>query len=412
MMETRPRVLAVVLGFIPSTMITVVKPLMNLHRAGRISARIVLESQARRGDIDWADVVVFCRNTEPRHAPLLAAVQARGTPAIYDLDDNLFDLPPDCEGGARLREAPRQAMLEEYVRSAALVRVYSQSLAERVALVNPRVVRTFAPIDLSRVPPLGETRPPGPIRIVYATSRTQDSSCNVFLPALARIASRYAGRIEVHFWGCRPPCHLVTLPNVCYHGLICRYDRFLRRFSRGGYDIGLAPLPDEPYYRSKSNNKFREYGACGIAGIYSHNEVYADCVEHEVSGLLVANETGGWHDAIERLIVDESLRLGIQRRAREYVREHYAQEEFDGLFLEQIHALLSPGADLATVEMAKESGRLNAAQPGFRCQAGSSATAACQPQPGFLGRLCHLARRSRDVFGSGRGTPGPHSAGF
>ena len=34
-----------VLGFIPSTMITVVKPLLGLHRAGRISARIVLESR-------------------------------------------------------------------------------------------------------------------------------------------------------------------------------------------------------------------------------------------------------------------------------------------------------------------------------------------------------------------------------
>ena len=83
----------------------------------------------------------------------------------------------------------------------------------------------------------------------------------------------------------------VALPNVHHHGLICRYDRYLRRFSRGGYDIGLAPLPDDAFYRSKTNNKFREYGASGIAGIYSHNEVYAHCVEHEVSGLLVANET-------------------------------------------------------------------------------------------------------------------------
>ena len=113
-------------------MITVVKPLMGLHRAGG-SARIVLESQAGGNDIDWADAIVFSRNTEPRYAPLLAAARCRGVPVIYDLDDNLFELPPHCEGASRVSEASRQAMLEEYLRAATLVRVYSQPLAERVA---------------------------------------------------------------------------------------------------------------------------------------------------------------------------------------------------------------------------------------------------------------------------------------
>ena len=186
-------------------MITVVKPLVNLHRSGRIVARVVLESQAGRNDIGWADAIVFCRNTAPRHAPLLAAARSRGVPLIYDLDDNLFELPPNCEGLSGMRDGSRQAMLEEYLRAAVLVRVYSQPLADRVAALNPRVVQTFAPVDLSLVPPPRTARPPGPIKIVYATSRTQDALCEIFMPALARILGRYAGRVEAHFWGCRPP---------------------------------------------------------------------------------------------------------------------------------------------------------------------------------------------------------------
>ena len=108
MIAKRPRVLAVLPGFIPSTMITVVKPLMNLHRAGRISSRIVLESQAGRNDIDWAEAIVFCRNTAPWFAPLLAAIRSRGMPLIYDLDDNLFELPPDCEDARRAKRRGRQ----------------------------------------------------------------------------------------------------------------------------------------------------------------------------------------------------------------------------------------------------------------------------------------------------------------
>jgi hypothetical protein len=321
-------------------MITVVKPLLNLHRAGRIRARIVLESQAGRGDIEWAEAIVFCRNTEPRLAPLLAAVRSRGTPLIYDLDDNLFELPPNCGDTSRVREASRQAMLEEYLRSAALVRVYAPPLAQRVAALNPRVAQIFAPVDLSLVPPPRETRPPGPVKIVYATSRTQDALCDIFQPALAQVASRYGDRIEIHFWGCRRPAS-VAGRNVHCHGLIYQYDRYLRCFSRGGYDIGLAPLPDDAFYRSKTNNKFREYGASGIAGIYSNNEVYSHCVEHEVSGLLVANTTEGWLRALGRLIEDGPLRTRIQRQAREYVREHYAQEKFEQLFLEQLQGVLN-----------------------------------------------------------------------
>jgi hypothetical protein len=342
-LPARPRIMAVLPGFIPSTMITVVKPLLSLHRAGRIAAKIVLEGQAALGDVAWADGIVFCRNTQPRHAPLLAAAQARGTPMIYDLDDNLFELPPDCEGLTGMREPSRRAMLEEYLRAASLVRVYSQPLADRAAALNPRVALSFAPVDLSLLPPEREPVPAGPIKIVYATSRTQDALCEIFRPALERIMGSYAGRVEVHYWGCRP-ARTAPQSGIRHHGLICHYDRFLRRFSRGGYDIGLAPMPDDIFYRSKTNNKFREYGASGIAGIYSRDSVYANSVEHEVTGLLVANEERAWHDAIARLIEDDALRMRIQRQARRYVSDNYAQAKFEELFLAQIHSVLGTPA--------------------------------------------------------------------
>jgi len=241
---------------------------------------------------------------------------------------------------------------------------------------------------------------------VYATSRTQDALGEIFRPALARILGRYGERVEAHFWGCRPP-QLAALPNVRHHGLICRYDRFLRRFSRAGYDIGLAPLPDDLFYRSKTNNKFREYGASRIAGIYSHNDVYADCVEHEVTGLLAPNDADHWHDALERLIEDEALRTRIQRQARQYVREHYAQEKFEELFLEQLQEVLSMPAGSAPANVARAAhpastmatccpGRpWNAAHARGLCRAASSAPAATPwAMPGAFRRLSDQARRS------------------
>ncbi|MGD0898818.1 MAG: glycosyltransferase [Thermoguttaceae bacterium] len=341
MASIRPRILAVLHGFIPSAMITVVKPLVELHRAGRLRARIILESLATPGDIRRADLVVFCRNMEPKHASLLDAARARRIPFLYDLDDNLFEVPPDCDVGRYCRAPERQAMLTEYLRAADLVRVYSKTLEARVAALNPRVERTFAPIDLDQVAVAPASQPTDEISIVYATSRVRDDLSRIFLPALGRVLAEYPGRVRAHFWGHKP----AILPTgASHHRPVCQYDHFLRRFSRAGFQIGLAPLADDQFYRSKTNNKFREYGACGIAGIYSNVDVYSDCVTDGRTGLLAANNSDDWYGAMVRLIEDRPLRTGIQERARACVREHYSQGKFEQVFWREIEDLLGSPA--------------------------------------------------------------------
>jgi glycosyltransferase involved in cell wall biosynthesis len=367
MSATGPKVLAVLHGFIPSAMITVVKPLVELHRAGRIQARITLESLATPRDVRRADLVVFCRNMEPKYAALLDAAQSCRVPILYDLDDDLFEVPPDCDVAPYCRTPERQAMLAAYLRAASLVRVYSKTLEARVAALSPRVERTFAPIDVSQVVEPGNRSPvppEEPVAIVYATSRVRDELSRIFLPALLRLLAACPGRVKAHFWGHKP---VPFPPGASYHRCIYQYDRFLRRFSRSGFQIGLAPLPDDAFYRSKTNNKFREYGACGIAGIYSDVDVYSDCVTDGQTGLLVENDPNRWYEAMLRLVEDPALRAAIQRQAHAHVCEHYSQEKFAGVFWKQIEGLLGSrpgGSPLAAPQRARHSPAGNLAARG------------------------------------------------
>jgi glycosyltransferase involved in cell wall biosynthesis len=358
----RPRVLAILPQLIPSALIGVVKPLMALHRSGAIVAEVTLEGLATRRRIARADVVVFCRNTEPAHADGLRTALALGKPTIYELDDNFFEIPESTEGGRYHRAPERLAHLERHLRSAALVRVYSEVLRERASRYSGRVRRVDAAVDWTLVPSVPVRRDPGRVRIVYATSRLQDELASLFLDDLRRILAAYAGRVEVVFWGYHPR-ELRGHEAVRFREFVADYDRFFARFARAGFDIGLAPLRDDPFHRSKSDNKFREYAACRIAGIYSDAGVYATRVVDGVTGLLVPDAPGAWFAAMARLIEDPTLREAIQEQAFRDARERHTMEQARETWRQQI-------AEVLTDPLA---GRR--ARPRRRPGAGGSATA-------------------------------------
>jgi len=336
-----PRVLAVLPAFIPSTVISVVKPLVRLHRARRIRARIALEHFTRPRDLEWAEVAAFCRNSEARFARHREALLERGTPFVYDLDDNLFEIPADSEEGRSWHEPTRIAELTRYVERASLVRVYSDELRSRLAALNPRVVRVAPSLDWSLVPSEEPRRQPSRVRVVYVTSRLQDELARVFVPDLGRFLDRYGERVEVTFWG--GAAVPLNRPGVRRLAQVPDYDSFLSRLGRSGFDVGLAPLVDDAFHRCKTNNKYREYGACRIAGVYSDVSVYSSCVQHERTGLLVPAREGAWLEALSRLVEDPRLRASIQEDARADVRARYSQERVEEDWLEQIERLRRAG---------------------------------------------------------------------
>jgi hypothetical protein len=233
--------------------------------------------------------------------------------------------------------------LERYLKNAALVRVYSETLREQVGRLNPNVVQVEGPIDWTLIPSRPQRKDPRKVRIIYPTSRIEDELARLFLDDLERLLAVYDGQLEMCFWGYHPRKHRGH-PAVRFIPAIANYDRFFRNFARFGFDVGLAPLRDDLFHRSKSDVKFREYAACGIAGVYSNVGSYATSVEHEVTGLLVSNQPGAWFDAVSHLIKDSDLWHMIQERAREYARHHYDLQFVQEVWCKQLEALAGNGA--------------------------------------------------------------------
>jgi glycosyltransferase involved in cell wall biosynthesis len=68
--------------------------------------------------------------------------------------------------------------------------------------------------------------------------------------------------------------------------------------SLGNFDLGLAPLVDNDFNRSKSGIKFLEYQALGIPVVASNLPPYSDVILDNADGLLVDNNTKAWVDGI------------------------------------------------------------------------------------------------------------------
>ncbi|MHC1726606.1 MAG: glycosyltransferase [Syntrophobacteraceae bacterium] len=96
-------------------------------------------------------------------------------------------------------------------------------------------------------------------------------------------------------------------------GSINDYYRFVSHL-----DIGLAPLEDTPFNRSRSDLKVLEYAVHGAVPVAQAVGPYPLCIEHGRTGFLF-NTPGDLVATLDYIASDESVRARVSNSAREYV---------------------------------------------------------------------------------------------
>lgn len=87
-------------------------------------------------------------------------------------------------------------------------------------------------------------------------------------------------------------------------------------------DIGIAPLVDDHFNRSKSDLKVLEYGAVGIPSVASKIVTYDSTIRHGENGFL-ASTPEEWEEHLTRLIEDEALRERMAAEARKTAESRF-----------------------------------------------------------------------------------------
>jgi glycosyltransferase involved in cell wall biosynthesis len=146
--------------------------------------------------------------------------------------------------------------------------------------------------------------------------------------------------VRLQFLGFMPE-GLLGLPYVGFTPYSEDYPGFLRTLSRVDWSFGIAPLADLPANRGKTDNKYREYGACRIPAIYSNLPVYSGSVVDGRTGLLVPHTEDGWRDGLGRMMADATLRANLAHAAFQDVADRFSVAAAAQTWLETLRDVLS-----------------------------------------------------------------------
>lgn len=316
-----PRALLIVPAIeLPSLEIILLQPFRHLKMLGIHNFRVRLESEVKESDIQEAGIVIFLRNVEPGALHALHAAHKHGKRTVYVIDDNFLEIPPGTAVSEYYRHPDRRNAFQRFLRESSLVKVDSGFFANYIRLhFNPHVVQFPSSVDFSLVHD-GEqpVRAEHPIVIGYEGTH-KDADFAQVVPALLRVLDKYGDGVRLQFHGYMP-AGLNGHPRVSHLAHQVDYRSYIRNLRRSGWHIGIAPLQDSMFNFCKTNNKFREYAACGIPGIYSFSPAYVENVVHGESGYLVHHHTEGWFQALCEMIENGALRRHIALNAYEQAR--------------------------------------------------------------------------------------------
>jgi len=273
------------------------------------------------------DLVVIQRDF-PRHTKffldLISSAKELGKPVVLDLDDDFLNLPanhPDRESGVFTDSLPS---LLYAITAVDAVTVTTQALYDLVSAFTKSVYLLPNYLDdaLWKFKPLSEDKQDEKVKLIYIAGQSHYPDIELIKPALLNISNKYESKVEFIFYGVEHPIikrlnNAVYIPSKTYE-----YKNFAEDVNNFDAAIGIAPLVNNQFNASKSELKYLEYSAIGLAGVFSNVPAYNQAVKAGETGLLSASQDE-WEKNISLLIDDNEYRRMIAMNAQQDVEDNW-----------------------------------------------------------------------------------------
>jgi glycosyltransferase involved in cell wall biosynthesis/GT2 family glycosyltransferase len=310
-----------------------IAPLQELEKTGHVHIIDGQKLLRRKGSSYSLDITTLPQDTIvflQRDFSAYEFLFETGLPLIYDLDDNLLELPaehPDLQQYQRLSE-----LLKTYLHRFAAVMVPTENLRRLCAPYNPntRVIPNFIPLVPARATEGGRK-----IRILLSGTRSHLKDSTFLVPVIEDLCSLYPDTVEFIFWGYCPDSLRNRQQIHVRDAFLEDYPSYLQELASLQADIGLIPLNFTWFNSFKSDIKWKEYAVCGMVSIASDTVPYQS-IRHGEDGYLADNAPQIWRDLLISLIEDAGLRQRVSETARnrmhaEFLLPHNLQMLYEAL---------------------------------------------------------------------------------
>lgn len=263
------------------------------------------------------------------HTFTMIAQEKTKTKFVMDVDDNVFDIDP-----LNPIHISMEKKYLEYLKAITVDAKYITTTTEKLAKILRKQRYYRDPESVIVIPNMISIRDyiPGDydnkdkIVIGYAggASHYGDLHKTGMIDALAKVMHEHKN-VYVKSAGMFIDKYL---PKARYEFVSGQKDKegWFKFYTELNFDIGLAPLEDTPFTRSKSNIKWQEYSLKSIPTIASNIGPYKDTINHGSDGYLVENTYESWYKALKLLVENVSLRKKIGAKAKDIVIKQHSIE--------------------------------------------------------------------------------------
>jgi glycosyltransferase involved in cell wall biosynthesis len=286
------------------------------RKIGGMVAAYARQLRAVSGARGFDLVYVFREAALVGPAILETTVRLRGVPFVFDFDDAVYLHYRSPSNGylSYLKFPGKTATL---CRRASRVMAGNAILAEYASRYSHRVSIVPTTIDTDRYrPELRRTRPPAAFPTIgWTGSHSTRAHLELAVPALRRLARERRFRLVV-----------VGASAPAIPGAIVESRPFCSSTEvedLADIDVGIMPLPDDPWSRGKCGCKALQYMGLSIPAVVSPVGANTSIVRDGVNGLW-ADTDDRWVAALTRLLSEPDLAKRLGEAGRRTVEQEYS----------------------------------------------------------------------------------------
>lgn len=259
------------------------------------------------------------------------ALQRKGIPFVYDIDDAIFlAKTSDFNKVASIgRKGAKVANITKMASAVTVVNSFVETWARQHNSAVTRIPTTIDPNYHKPLPNQKSALPAQPVVIGWTGTFSTLRYLDVVHEALMALSKERDFTLRII---CNAEPALKGLHNVEF----VPWRKETEIADLMPFDIGIMPVADELWARGKVGFKAIQYGALEIPSVVSDVGCGRDVVEDGKTGFVVDNTQEAWVNALRTLIDDPNLRhqMGVEAR-RKILREYSVpacQDRLVGLF--------------------------------------------------------------------------------